>query len=111
MLLGQTERVVGAVGAHLQRVERKTQVVDRRGRRGEVVDEVDRLIDEVGLDDVQVQVDEIRRADVLDVGQRAGLEVVYADDTVAPPEKLVAQMRAQKPGAAGHEAGWHVRGA
>ena len=83
MLLGQPERVVGAVGADLQRVQRQAQVVDRRGRRGQVVDEVDRLIDEVRLDDVDVEVDERVGADVLDVGQRAGLEVVDADHAMA----------------------------
>ena len=62
VLLGQAERVVGAVRADLQRVQRQPQVVDRRGRRGEVVDEVDRLIDEVRLDDVQIQVDEACRS-------------------------------------------------
>ena len=55
VLLGQPERVVGAVGADLERVQRQPQVVDRRGRRGEVVDEVDRLVDEERLDDVRVQ--------------------------------------------------------
>jgi hypothetical protein len=69
VLLREAERVVRAVGADLQRVQRQSQVVDRRGRRGEVVDEVDPLFHEVRVDDVQVQVDEVVRADVLDVGQ------------------------------------------
>ena len=54
VLLGQPERVVRAVGADLERVQRQPQVVDRRRRRGEVVDEVDRLVDEERLDDVLV---------------------------------------------------------
>ena len=56
--LGQAERVMRAVGADLQRVQRQAQVVDRRGRRGQVVDEVDRLLDEVRLDDVRAEVHE-----------------------------------------------------
>ena len=92
MLLGQAERVMGAVGADLQRVQRQTQVVDRRRRRSQVVDEVDRFIDEVGIDDVEVEMHEIIGADVLDVGERAGLEVVDADDAVATAKQLVAQM-------------------
>ena len=45
MALGEAERVVGAVGADLERVQGQPQVVDRRGGRGEVVDEVDGLVD------------------------------------------------------------------
>ena len=55
MQLGEAERVVRPVGADLQRVQRQPQVVDRRCRAGEVVDEVDRLVDEERLDDVRVQ--------------------------------------------------------
>ena len=75
---------MGPVRADLERVQGKAQVVDRRGGRGEVVDEVDRLVDEVGLDDVDIEVDEIVGADVLDVGQRARLVVVDADHSVPP---------------------------
>ena len=59
--LREPERVVRAVRADLERGQRQAQVVDRRGRRGQVVDEVDRLVDEVRLDDVEVPVDERRR--------------------------------------------------
>ena len=69
VLLGHAEGVVGAVGADLQRVQRKPQVIDRRGGRGEVVDEIDRLVDVVRLDDVHALVTEVVGADVLDVGQ------------------------------------------
>ena len=109
--LGQPERVMGAVGADLQRVQRQAQVVDRRGGRGEVVDEVDGLVDEVRLDDVHADVHEqVGVADVLDVGQRAGLEVVHADHAVAAREQLVAQMRSEETGAAGDQAGGHGEG-
>ena len=48
-------------------------------------------------------------ADVLDVRQRAGLEVVDADHAVAAAQQLVAQVRAEEPGAAGDQAGGHGR--
>jgi len=48
-----------------------------------VVDEVDGLVDLVVRSDVEVEEAEIVAADVLDVGQAAGLEVVDADDAVA----------------------------
>jgi hypothetical protein len=106
--LGEAERVVSSIGAHLERVQRQPQVVDRRGRRGEVVDEVDRLLDEVLVGDVEIQIGEaLDVADVRDVAQRPGLEVVHADHAVASREQLVAEMRTEKSGAAGYKAGGH----
>src|ERR1019366_4726003 len=106
--LGQAERVVGAVGADLERVQGQPQVVDRRGRRGEVIDEVDRLVHEVGLDDVDPDVPEaVGVAQVLDVGERARLEVVHADDAVSARQQLVAQVRAEEPCASCDQAGCH----
>ena len=107
VLLGQPERVVGAVGPDLERVQGKPQIVDRRRRRRQVIDEVDRLVDEVGLDDVVVQVHELVGADVRDVGQRPGFEVVDADHAIAAAQQLVAQVRPQKAGAAGDQTGGH----
>ena len=107
MVLGQAERVVRAVRADLQRVQRQPQVVDRRRGRREVVDEVDRLVDEVGLDDVGVDVDELRNPDVLDVRERPGLQVVDADHAMTPTQQLVAQMRPEEAGAAGHKTCGH----
>ena len=57
-----------------------------------MVDEVDRLLDEVRLDDVEVQVHERVIADVLDVGERSRLEVVDADHAVAATQQLLAQV-------------------
>ena len=59
--LRQAEHVVGAVGADLERVQRQAQVVDRAGRRGEVVDEVDRLVDVERLGQVVLQEGEVAR--------------------------------------------------
>jgi len=50
---------------------------------------------------------ELGRANVLDVGQRPGLEVVDADDPMAAAQELVAQMRAQEAGATGDKTGGH----
>ena len=41
-------------------------------------------------------------AQVLDVLQRARVEVVEADDPVALGEQVLAEVRAEEPGAAGH---------
>jgi hypothetical protein len=109
LVLGHAQRVMRPVAADLQRVQRQAQIVDRRGRRGEVVDEVEGLIHVVGVDDVEVEVDEaLAVADVLDVRQRPRLQVVHADDPVSAREQLVAQVRAEKAGAAGDEAGGHA---
>ena len=74
---------MGAVGADLEGVQRQARVVDRARRRGEVVDEVDRVVEEERLGDVAVQRDEARVVDVLDVLQRPRVEVVDADHAVA----------------------------
>jgi hypothetical protein len=107
MRLGQAERVVGAVRADLERVQRQPQVVDRRGGAGEVVDDVDRFVDEVRLDDVDVLEPELRRADMRDVGEGTRLEVVDADHAVTASQQLVTEMRAEEPSATRHEASGH----
>src|SRR5439155_22786079 len=85
------------VGADLERVQGQAQVVDRAGRAGEVKDEVDRLLDEPGLREVVVDEDEVGAVlDVLDVLQRAGVEVVDADDAVPLAQEVVAEVRAQE---------------
>ena len=96
LLLRQAEHVVRPVGADLERVQRQPQIVDRARGRGEVVDEVDRLLDEQRLGEVVLDERELRRADVVDVLQRPGVEVVDADHPVAVGEQMVAQMRAEK---------------
>src|ERR1044072_6702103 len=58
-------------------------------------------------DDVDELEAEVRGADVLDVLQRARLEVVDADDAMPAAQELVAQMRSQEPRATGHKAGGH----
>ena len=98
--LREAEGVVGAVRAHLQRLQRQPQVVDRARRAGEVVDEVDRFVDVGVLCQVERQEPECVPAQMLDVRERPRLEVVDADDAVLPGEQLLAEMGAEEPGAA-----------
>ena len=107
--LGEAERVVRAVRADLERLQRQAQVVDRARRAREVVDEVDRLRDLDVLRQVVRQEDERVAAEMLDVGERARLEVVDADHPVAPAEQRLAEVGAEEAGAAGHHRGWHRR--
>ena len=58
----------------------------------------------------RVQEDELRRADVRDVGERPGLEVVDADHAVTAREQLIAQMRSEEARATRDEAGGHGGG-
>ncbi len=95
--------MVRAVRAGLQRVQRKAQVVDRARERREVEHDVERLLDRDVLDDVVVQEDEPVVAKVLDVRERARLEVVEAQHAVTALEERLAEVRAEKACAAGDE--------
>jgi hypothetical protein len=55
-------------------------------------DEVDGLVDLDVLDDVVIEECEGVFADVLDVAQGAGLEVVHADNAVTLREQVIAEM-------------------
>jgi hypothetical protein len=57
-----------------------------------------------------VQEGELGIADVLDVLERAGIEVVEADHPVVLGQQVIAQVRAQKSGSPGDDAGAHRRG-
>jgi len=61
-----------------------------------VVDEVDRPLDLVVGCDVEVAELEVLAAQVRDVLEGAGLEVVDADDLVAPVDQVVAEVRPEK---------------
>ena len=74
-----------------------------------MVDEVDRLVDLDELGDVVVEEDEALVADVLDVLERARVEVVDADHPVAAPEQVLAQVRAEEARPSGDDAGAHGR--
>ncbi len=70
-------------------------------------DEVDGLLDLDVLDHVVVHERERVVADVLDISERACLEVVYTDNAMPLLEKVVAEMRAEETGSAGDNRGWH----
>ena len=101
--LREPERVMRAVRAGLQRVERKAEVVDRARERSEVVHEVDRLLGHDRLDHVVVQERERVVAQVIDVLERRDDEVVDADHPLAALEERLAEVGAEEPGAAGDE--------
>jgi hypothetical protein len=61
-----------------------------------VEDRVDRLVDEVRLGDVDVDEHERVRAQVGDVHQRPGVEVVDADHAVPAGQQFFTQVRAQE---------------
>ena len=105
--LRQPERVMRPVCADLQRVQRQPRVVDRARRRGHVVDEVERLVDLVVARDVDHHEREVVIADVLDVVERARLEVVQADDAMAFLEQAIAQVRAEKARTTGDDGDGH----
>ena len=46
---------------------------------------------------------------MLDVLERARLEVVDADDAVVARQQVIAQVRAEKAATTGYETGWHLR--
>src|SRR5439155_3539432 len=105
--LRETERVVRAVRADLQRVQRQPQVVDRARRTREVVDDIDRPLDLEVLGDVVVDEEELVGAEVLDVLQRGRLEVVYAEDPIALAEEEVAEVRSEEACPSGYDRGRH----
>ena len=84
------------------------RVVDRARRRGEVVDEIDLAVDLDRLRQVLVQEGEPVVADVLDVLQRTGVQVVDADHAVALGQQPIAEMGAQEPRSPGDHAGAHL---
>jgi hypothetical protein len=107
--LCEAERVVRSVRARLQRVQRHPHVVDGARERGEMEDEVDRLLDGEVLDHVVVHVAERVVAEMLDVRERGGLQVVEADHAVAALEQRLAEVGSEEARAAGDERGWHRR--
>src|SRR5204863_8466045 len=99
--LREPERVVGAVRADLESLQRQTRVVDRACRARQVEDEIDRLCDLDMSGDVVIQERERVAAEVLHVLEASCLEAVDADDPVAARDQVIAEVRAQKAGAAG----------
>jgi hypothetical protein len=73
-----------------------------------VEDVVHALLDEERLGDVVVDEEDVLAvSQVLDVLQRAGVEVVDADDAVALRQEVVAKMRPEEAGPAGNDRSAH----
>ena len=89
--------------ADLQRRNRQLEVVDRAGRAGPVQHEVDRAVDVDVVGDVVLDELEVAVAQVRDVGEVAGQQVVDADDRVAAVEQRFRQVRADEAGGAGDD--------
>ncbi len=76
-----------------------------------MVHEVDRLVDLQVLGEIVVQKEKSVSAQVLDVLERAGVQVVHAEDAEALRDEVVTEMRAEKAGPTGHDSGGHRRDA
>ena len=102
--LGQAERVVRAERADLERLDREVEVIDRAGRRREVQNVVHRAGDLQRLRHVvPEECEPVVGSQVLDIGRRAGDEVIDADDLVAARQKALAQVGADETRAAGDD--------
>ena len=74
-------------------MERQPLIIDWARRACEVEDDVDGFLETKGLGEIVIDEDEVSAVlDVLDVLQRAGVEVVDAKDDVALGEQKVAEM-------------------
>ena len=98
---------MGAVRADLERVQGQARVVDRAGRAGEVVDEVDGPVDPHEFGQIVVDELELGLADVLDVLERPRIEVVDADHAVSLLEQELAQMRTEEARPSRYDANRH----
>ena len=105
--LRQPERVMGAVRADLQGLQRQPQIVDRARRARQVIDEIHRLLDPDRLGQIVRDERELVLPHVLDVRQRARLQVVDTDHPVTPLQQRVTEMRTEKTGTAGDDRSRH----
>jgi hypothetical protein len=88
-------------------MERQPEIVDRAGGARKMEDEVDRLVNLDVLDQVVIEKEESLVTDVLDVLERARVEVVDAKDAMSLLEQVLAQMRAEESGSPGYDGGRH----
>ncbi len=105
--LGEAERLVRAERADLQRRDRQLEVVDRAGRARPVQHVVHGAVDVDVVGDVVADELEIAIAQVRDVGEVAGQQVVDADHREAAIEQLFRQVRSDEAGGAGDDYAWH----
>ena len=94
-VLGQAERVMGAERAHFQGRNRQLKIIDRAGRRREMKDVIDFLLqqeNEIGdvvLDKLVIFV----AGQMPDVCRVAGDKIVDRDDAMTFPQQPIGQMR------------------
>jgi hypothetical protein len=88
-------------------VQRLPQVVDRARERREVEDDVDGLVEIDVLDEVVVDEGEGVVTDVLEVLERARLEVVETENAITLPEQVVAEVGTEEAGSAGDDGRGH----
>ena len=105
--LRQPERVMRPVRADLQGLQRQPQIVDRARRARQVIDEIDPLLDPDRLRQIMRDERELVLPHVLDVRQRARLQIVDTDDPVTPLQQCVTEMRTEKAGTAGDDRSRH----
>src|SRR5262249_25497355 len=90
--------------ADLECWDRVAEVVHGAGRRGEVQNVVYRSVDQERIGDVVVEQAEARiAAQVIDVRESPGDQVIDADDFMALGQEAIAEMGAEEAGASGND--------
>jgi hypothetical protein len=106
--LGELEQIQDADRIGLDRQDRIALVVPRRRRTRQIIDLID--VELPRLHDVVVdKAKPAGVAQVRDVGEPAGQEIVDADDVVAARHEARAQVGADEPGPAGDQDAGHER--
>ena len=101
---GETQRLVGAEGADLQRLDRQLEIVDRTGGAREMQHAIERPFDLDVARDVLVGEPEARmRGDVRQVRRIAGDVIVHSQHVVPERQELVYEMRSEESGRARYE--------
>ena len=101
---GEAERLVGAEGTDLERLDREQKVIDRGGGRREMEHGVEGPVDRDELRDVVVHETETGLpGQVRDVPQVTGQQVVHRDDLVPPGQQPIAEVAAEESRAAGDQ--------
>jgi len=105
--LREAERLVRAERSDFQRLDRQLEVIDRAGRARPVQHVIHRAVDVDEVGDVVADELEVAIAQVRDVGEVAGQQVVDADHCEAAIEQRFRQVRSDETGGAGNDYPWH----
>ena len=98
------ERVQSALTADQQGFDRQFEIVDRRGRRGEVVDAVERILPRESLGNIRFEeVESLLLLQFRQIPQVAGYEVVHAHNFAASVQELLTEVGAEEAGGSGDE--------